>query len=240
MSSPRVQARGLGRAYRGRDVLVGVDLDVAEGEVLGVIGPNGGGKSTLLLMMAGLVSPTAGTLTVDGAPATEVALTRRGTVGLITADAGLYPLLTGRENLRFFGGLYGLGPAEVDRRAAPLIEALDLTDALDRPAAEGSSGMRQKLSLCRALLMSPRLLLLDEPTANLDPLAARVIYAVAREQAAAGVTVVLVTHDLYAAEHLCDRVLLVAGRVVHAEAFAAPRSPPPEGRLLSMYRAGSA
>ena len=205
--------------------------------MLGLVGPNGGGKSTLLLLMAGLVRPTTGHVTVDGVPAHELAVARRGTVGLITADAGLYPLLTGWENLRFFGGLYGLSRAGVEERAAPLLDDLDLTEDMRRRVGDWSSGMKQKLSLVRAGLLDPKVLLLDEPTANLDPIGADAVYRVIRARADAGLAVVLVTHDLAAAEVICDRVAIVEGGVRHVEAFSGDRAAPVPSRLLSLYQA---
>ncbi len=229
-------ARAAGRTFGDAVVLRDVDLEVPGGSVTGLIGPNGGGKSTLLLLFAGLLTPTSGDVTVDGLPATRVALEKRGTVGLITADAGLYPLLTGRENLRFFGGLYGLAANEVDARSAPFLAELDLSGHVDRPVSTWSSGMRQKLSLARALLMKPVLLLLDEPTANLDPLAAHAIHAAVRAEADRGTAVVLATHDLVAAEAICDQVALIDGTVVTVERFEGPRTLPEAGRLLALYR----
>ncbi|MCK6505536.1 ABC transporter ATP-binding protein [Myxococcota bacterium] len=231
-----VTARGLGRRVGGRPVLAGVDLDLHPGEVVGLIGPNGGGKSTLLLLLAGLLRPTQGEVRVQGLPATEVARRAQGRVGLLTADPGLYPLLTGRENLRFFGGLYGLDAAEVDRRTGPLLDELHLGAAVDRPVHTGSSGMRQKLSLARALLMDPVVLLLDEPTANLDPVSARTIWQVVRQRADRGLAVVVCTHDLVAAERLCERVLLLAGRVLQETTFPSPRGLPPVGQLFAPYQ----
>jgi ABC-type multidrug transport system ATPase subunit len=233
--TPLLVARGLGRRYGERDVLSGVDLELAAGEVLGLIGPNGGGKSTLLLLMSGLVKPTSGTVSIDGVPCHQLAIAQSGAVGLITAEPGIYPLLTGRENLEFFGGLYGLSAADTEARARPLVDRLDLAGALDRRTAEWSSGMRQKLSLARALVMNPRVLLLDEPTANLDPIASRAIHEAIRAEADRGVAVVLATHDLPHAEAICDRVAVIAGRIRAVEAFGGPRAVAPPGRLHALY-----
>lgn len=232
----RVRVRGVG-FLRGRTrVLEGVDLDADPGEVVALCGPNGGGKSTLLLLLAGLLRPSAGTLHLGDTPAHALPRRATGAVGLITAEPGLYPLLTGRENLHFFGGLYGLSPAEVDRRATPFAERLGVGEALDRPVDACSSGMRQKLSLARALLMDPPVLLLDEPTANLDPLSAATIHAEARALADAGRTVVLVTHDLPLAESIADRAALLDRTVVATVSFSGARTPPPEGPLLAAWR----
>lgn len=232
-------ARGLGRSYGARTPVRDVDLELAPGEVLGLIGPNGGGKSTLLLLLAGLVRPTAGTVTLGGVPCAELARAATGSVGLITAEPGLYPLLTGAENLAFFGGLYGLDRATVAARARPLLDELEVAEDLDRPSSAYSSGMRQKVSLARALLLEPRLLLLDEPTSNLDPLSSATIHRAVRARADAGVAVVLATHDLHAAEHVCDRVAVMRGTIVGTTRLEGTRAAPPPGRLHELYRAST-
>ena len=223
---PIVVMEKAGRSFKKRTVLSGLSLKVFGGEVVGVVGPNGGGKTTLLLMMAGLLRSTAGKVLVCGIEAHSLSLTSAGRVGLVTARPGLYPLLTGRENLHHFGGLFGLSPHEVDENAAPLTQALELTTTgLDERVGRLSTGMQQKLSLIRALLLSPQLLLFDEPTANLDPVASSALYAEVRRRADDGLACVLVTHDLFAAEAVCDRVLLVDGEVKRELRFTERRAP---------------
>lgn len=234
-SGPVVEAKGLGRTFQHRPVLEDIDLSVARGQVLGLLGPNGGGKSTLLQLMAGLLRPTSGSISVDGRPAHEVALTSRGRVGLITAEHGVYPLLSGRENLAFFGQLFGLSPAEVLQRCGPLVDRLGLSNHLDAPVAGYSSGMRQKLSLIRATFLEPALLLLDEPTANLDPIAAATIHEAVREQAEAGTAVVLVTHDLHTVDRLCDTIAILRRRLLHVEHDVRADAPPADSRLQQLY-----
>jgi ABC-type multidrug transport system ATPase subunit len=224
-NAPVVVMEGAGRSFGDRVAVSGLDLRVSGGEMVGVVGPNGGGKSTILLLMAGLLRPTEGRVTVCDIEAHALSLTTAGLVGLVTARPGLYPLLTGRENLRHFGGLFGLGPGEVDGKAEPLIRALELEKGFDLRVGRMSTGMQQKLSLVRALLLSPVLLLLDEPTANLDPLASMVFYAEVRRRADEGIACLLATHDLSAAEAVCDRVLLVNGEVRREMAFKERRAP---------------
>jgi ABC-2 type transport system ATP-binding protein len=156
-------------------------------------------------------------------------------VGLVTARPGLYPLLTGRENLHHFGGLFGLTPAAVDEKATPLVRSFALEAGLDTRVSGWSTGMQQKLSLVRALLLSPKLLLLDEPTANLDPPIAQTLYAQVRRRADEGLACVLVTHDLAAAETFADRVLLV-DRTVKRELKLAQKAPQPPGPLLAAWQ----
>ncbi len=224
-----------GRSFGDRVVLSRLNLTFRGGEMTGVVGPNGGGKSTLLLLLSGLLSPSEGSVRVAGIEARELSLTAAGLVGLVTARPGLYPLLTGRENLRHFGGLFGLSPRAVDEKAAPLIRALALDAGLDERVSRLSTGMRQKLSLVRALLLSPKLLLLDEPTANLDPLAANAFFAEVRRRADAGLACVLVTHDFPSAEAICDSVLILDVEVKKQLRFT-DRMPPPAGPLLTALR----
>lgn len=229
-----ITARKLTRTY-GEAGIRGVDLSVYGGEVLGIVGPNGGGKSLLLLLLAGLVEPESGEVLLEGTMVHQLAQDAAGAVGLITANPGLYPLLSGWENLLFFGGLYGLSGDEVRIRAAPLVADLRLAEVLDRPVATYSSGMQQKLSLLRALLMSPRLLLLDEPTANLDPHSAHTIWKSVRDHADTGLAVVLATHDLSAAECICERVAYIDGVLGDVVSFDGPRVPPEHPELLGLF-----
>ena len=229
-----VVMKNAGRSFGRRVILADVCLTVSGGDVVGVVGPNGGGKSTLLLLMSGLLRPSLGSTTVCGIHAHALSLTAAGLVGLVTARPGLYPLLSGRENLRHFGGLFSLAPDDIDERVESLGRALDLSAALDERVSRLSTGTQQKLSLVRALLLSPKLLLFDEPTAHLDPVAARVVYAEIRSRADAGLACVLVTHDLAAAEAICDRVLIVDGGIKQEITLAA-RGAPPMGPLLAAW-----
>lgn len=223
-------------AVQGTPIVEDVSFELSAGEVLGLIGPNGGGKSSLMMMLAGLVSPDSGSITINGLEATHLATSAAGTIGLITAEPGLYPLMTGRENLHWFGGLYGLSQSEVDRHAMPLLQELSLTQTIDNRVSAMSSGMRQKVSLIRALLTSPKLLLLDEPTANLDPLATHVVHQAVRTQADQGIAIVLCTHNLQAAELICDRVALLDRYIRALQTLDGPRAVPPQGQLHSLYQ----
>ncbi len=238
MNDPVVVVSDLVRSFgKNAPVVDGVQLEVSGGEVLGLIGPNGGGKSTLLMLIAGLIRPTSGSVLVGGMSADQLALGATGTVGLITAEAGLYPLLTGWENLFYFGGLFGLSRPEIETRARPLPDELGIDAHLDRPSRAYSSGQRPKVSLARALLLEPRLLLLDEPTANLDPVSTRTIHEAVRRQADAGVAVVLATHDLHAAEGICDRVAVMQRFIRSLQTLDGERRVPEPSRLYRLYEA---
>lgn len=203
--------------------------------MLGLVGPNGGGKSTLLLLLAGLVRPDTGTVELDGQPTHRLALQAAGSVGLVTARPGLYPAMTGRENLAWFAALDGRGLERLD----VLADELDLTAHLDRRVATLSSGQQQKLSLLRALLLAPKVLLFDEPTANLDPLSAHAIHQAIRTRADAGIAVVLCTHDLHAAEQICDRVAVLNRRLHGVHVLDGVRRAPPVGALHALFQAST-
>ncbi len=222
------------RTFDTRTVVSRVNLQLAPGEVLALIGPNGGGQSTLLWMIAGLVQPSSGSIRITGIHAHEIAQASVGAVGLVTAEPGLYPLLTGWENLCFFGSLYGEQLANIRKFATPRLAELGLLNEMERPVSEWSSGMRQKLSLCRALLLSPKLLLLDEPTANLDPLVSSTIHRALRAAANAGIGVILATHDLGGAAEIADRVVYLKQKV-HCDIPWQPTTGP-AAPLLELYR----
>lgn len=211
--STRIQCVGVSRTFGTAEVLRDVSLEVAAGELVGIVGPNGGGKSTLLMLMAGLLSPTSGKILVCGTRADKLALESSGKVGLVLARPGLYGLLTGWENLEFFAGLFGISAPDARTKAAPLLRRFELDAHMDKVVSGWSTGMQQKLSLVRALLLDPQVLLFDEPAANLDPLAADQMYKELRERADAGLACVLVTHDLVSAERYCDRVVMVQGSI---------------------------
>lgn len=230
-----VVLEGVSKRFGGQEVLSGIDLRLGRGEVVGLVGPNGGGKSTLLLLIAGLLRPTTGHAQVYGVEASEVARSRSGEVGLVTARPGFYPLLSGWENLEHFGGLFGLEGDAVRQKASALVREFGLEAAMGRPVSKWSSGMQQKLSLIRALFLSPRVLLFDEPSANLDPPAAQLLYAEIRQRADEGMVCVLVTHDLEAVEGICDRALLLS-RVLHEEMTFSPSATTREGPVLKAWR----
>ncbi len=187
----------------------GVDLALERGELLLVLGSNGAGKTTLLRMLAGLVRPTAGVVTVDGAPLLDNPGLRRS-IGLISHQTLLYDDLTAEENLRFAAGLYGLADPAGTARAA--LERVALSDRAGEPVRSLSRGMVQRVAIARALLHSPSIILLDEPFTGLDHASAEQVRAVLQVQREAGAAIVVVTHNPSEAWDLASHVgVLVRG-----------------------------
>lgn len=201
--------------YGPRAALEAVSLDVRRGEIVGLLGPNGSGKSTTLAVAAGILDPASGTVTVEGRAraADPAAFARR--VGLVPQEAAVYDELTAADNLTFFGQLYGLAGSDLRRRVARTLARVKLTDRAGHRVSTFSGGMKQRLNLAAALLHDPPILLLDEPTAALDPASRDALFADLTRLRDDGHAVLLTTHHLDEAEGGCDRVaVLEGGRLV--------------------------
>ena len=208
-----VTATDLGRHFGRRKALTQVTFECRSGEVLGLLGPNGAGKSTLIAILATLLAPSTGRVTYGGRTVGEVGAELRSRLGLLGHDLYLYPELTARENLLFFSRLYGL-PDAVHRTSAAL-EAAGLADRADDQVLSFSRGMRQRLALERALIHSPRLLLLDEPFTGLDQASSTALVERLQVLKRDGCLIVLATHDLEVADGLLSRALYLRnGRLV--------------------------
>jgi len=200
--TPAVVVDGL-HVFRGsREVLPGISLTVPRGQVVGLLGPNGGGKTTLLRSIVGVQIIAGGTVTVLGEPAGSPGL--RSRVGYVTQDASVYADLTVRANLNYFAALAGAPRSDVER----IIETVDLTTELDTRVDRLSGGQRSRVSLAAALVGSPELLVLDEPTVGLDPVLRRDLWAVFRGLASEGTTLLVSSHVMDEATR-CDRLLLL-------------------------------
>jgi daunorubicin resistance ABC transporter ATP-binding subunit len=209
MPVPAVSVRGVRKRFGDTQALSGVDLQVARGEVLGLLGPNGAGKTTLVRVLATLLPPDEGTAEIYGHDVVTDSSKVRRLIGRTGQQAAVDGLLTGRENLRMFGELFHLRPAEARRRADELLEDFDLLDAADRPARTYSGGMRRRLDLASSLLVRPSLLFLDEPTTGLDPRSRNAIWDVTRQLVADGTTLLLTTQYLEEADVLADRIAVI-------------------------------
>ncbi len=195
--------------------VVGLSLSVGRGEIYGLLGPNGAGKTTALRMLAGLLQPTGGRAVIAGVDVGQDPQRAKARMGYLSASTGLYARLTAREALRFFGRLQEMPQSLVDRRIRELGPALSLEPFLDRRCEALSTGERQRVSLARAVLHDPPVLILDEPTSGLDVLASRFLRDHIRGERERGKAIVFSTHYLAEAELLCDRVgLLFRGELV--------------------------
>ena len=228
--------RAVVKRFAGHTALAGVNLDVAPGEVVALLGPNGAGKSTLLRILGTTVLPDQGTATVVGHDVTDDPSAVRRRIGVTLGDErSWYWRLSGRQNLEFFGAMYGLRRRAARARAAELLRDVGLERAADRRFDGYSSGMRARLSLARALLTEPSVLLLDEPTRAIDPVAAvdfrdRVKQLASKD----GRSLLLATHDLYEAAAVADRIVVLGGGRVRAERDGGADPSELEAELLSL------
>ena len=219
MIEPAVAVHGLTKVFpipfrRTRLVAVrDLHLEVAPGQVYGLLGPNGSGKSTTLKIILGLVSPTAGQTKIFGRDSREVR--SREAVGFLPENPYFYKYLTGEETLLFFGKLCGLRGRELETRTRELLALVRLEGAKDRPLGGYSKGMLQRIGLAQALVQEPRLVVLDEPTAGVDPQGSREICDLILDLKGRGITVLLSSHLLAQAQEVCDQVgILAKGRLV--------------------------
>lgn len=221
-----IQLDNVTKLYGQHIAVRDLDLSVREGEIMGLIGQNGAGKSTTLKMIAGLMKPSNGTVRVMGRDMSTPAGARyvKQRLGYLPEESALYGNMQILDYLVFFGRLYGLPPGDVAQRAQTLLEALDLP-ATDKLIADLSKGMRRKVAIARTLLHDPTLLILDEPNSGLDPLTAAFIIRYLRSLAAAGKTILLSAHNLFHIETICDRVTIIKdGQVMISDTMNAIRS----------------
>jgi ABC-2 type transport system ATP-binding protein/sodium transport system ATP-binding protein len=203
--------------------IIAVDLlsfQVQAGEVYGLLGPNGAGKTTTLRMILGLLAPTSGDAVVDGFRASSEPDEVKRRIGLVSASSGLYQWLTPREVLLFFADLYGVVPSTARERLDELVALFDLRRFLDQRCATLSTGQKQRVTLARALMHDPPVMLLDEPTRGLDVVGTHVVFEYIKKLRSLGKAVVVSTHRLDEASHVCDRMgLLHRGRMQHEGSF---------------------
>ena len=196
--------------------LDGVDLTVEQGELFGLLGPNGAGKTTLTKILATILLPTSGSVRVMGLDVVEQEKALRPQIGILFGgERGLYWRLTGRQNIQYFADLYHVPPAVVKKRIPELLELVGLSDRADERVEGYSRGMKQRLHVARCLIHDPDVMLLDEPTIGLDPVAAREIRSIIREMKNQGKTVFLTSHYMFEIDALCERVAVVdKGKIV--------------------------
>lgn len=211
-----IAVQGLTRRFGSTVAVDGLTFEVAEGEILGLLGPNGAGKTTTIRMLAGLIGVSSGHAQVCGVEVTDASAgpRLRRLVGVLPEEVGLYGDLSAARTLDFFGRLYDLSAGTRATRAEELLSRLGLWERRDAPASSLSKGLKQRLAMARALVHNPPVILLDEPTANLDPEVARTVREFLLELRGTGHTVVINTHRLEEAERLCDRVGVLRTRLL--------------------------
>jgi len=204
-----IQIRSLSKSYGTLTAVSGVSFDIKEGEIFGLLGPNGAGKTTTLSMIAGLLKPDEGEITVGGTDVWSNLKEVKRIMGVVPQDVALYQDLTAKENLSFWGGLYGLRGTGLKEKIDRTLEMLGLAEKSKAAVKTFSGGMKRRLNLGVGLLHSPRLLLLDEPTVGIDPQARINILDVIRGVAKQGTTILYTTHYMEEAEQLCDRLAII-------------------------------
>jgi sodium transport system ATP-binding protein len=233
VSQPAVKVDRLEKSLQTNKVLRGISFQANAGEIFGLLGPNGAGKTTTLRVICTLLTPDAGSVEVLGYDTRTAPQEVRRRVGVVTAEIGIYPRLTARENIAYFAELSGVGRARAGRnepdgqlngKVDAVIERLDMAAFAQQRAESLSSGQKQKVAIARAIVHDPPVLMFDEPTSNLDVLASREIRGFMVESKERGKCVIFSTHVLHDAERLCDRVTIIhQGRVVASGSTAQVR-----------------
>ncbi len=228
-----LEARSLKKSFGSVRAVEGVSLAVEPGRILGLLGPNGAGKTTTVSMLSGLVRPDEGQVLVGGRPLDGDADPAKGKLGLVPQDLALYDDLSALDNLRFFGSLQGMGARSLERAMGEALAVAGLSDRGKDKVKSYSGGMKRRLNLAAGLLHGPEVLLLDEPTAGVDPQSRNAIFDTLERLRDEGKAILYTTHYMEEAERLCDRIVIVDhGKVVAQGDLAALRKLLPSGERM--------
>jgi len=186
-----------------------ISFEVAAGELFGFLGPNGAGKTTTISMVSGLLRPDEGSITIEEYDLQASARQAKRLLGLVPQEVALYEEFSARENLMFWGGLYGLPRSELKKNTEEILQRVGLAERAREPVSRFSGGMKRRLNLATGLVHRPKVLLLDEPTVGIDPQARNSILEIIRDIARQGTTIIFTTHHLEEAEKLCDRIAIM-------------------------------
>lgn len=206
-----IQIQNLVKTFKGSDVAVVNDItfSVNTNEVFGLLGPNGAGKTTIISMLCQLFEPTSGKIIIDGHTITKNQLQVKEIIGVVPQDIALYPTLTARENLHFYGAMYHLKGKILEERIESWLQKLGLSDAANRRVSTFSGGMKRRVNLIASVLHQPKVLILDEPTVGVDVQSRNVIIEQLTELNKQGTTIVYTSHHLEEAEHFCTQVAII-------------------------------
>ena len=218
-----ITVQGLRKEFRRLVAVHDMTFSVGDGEIFGLLGPNGAGKTTTVRMLAGLIAPTAGTATVNGHSLGEGSQRIRALTGILTESPGLHDKLTARQNLAFYGRLYGLQGGALRAAVDRYLGVVGMSEHADRRVGGFSKGMRQKIAIARAMLHEPEVIYLDEPTSGLDPSAAKMVRDFVATLRELGRSIVVCTHNLDEAERLCDRIGVMRGTLLQVDTPAGLR-----------------
>ena len=215
MAEPILVVEDLQKSYGDNHAVRGVSFRVARGEIFGLLGPNGAGKTTTISMLTGLFPPDSGTVTVDGLDLKTQLTAVKAKLGLVPQDLALYPTLSARQNLTFFGQIYGLRGKQLNNRVKEVLEMIGLTDKADKAVETYSGGMKRRVNIGAGLLHKPDILFLDEPTVGVDPQSRNAIFENVEALNREGMTVIYTTHYMEEAQRLCHRVGIIdTGKVI--------------------------
>lgn len=209
MNAEALVVRNLNKSYGSHPAVRDISFSIAKGEIFGLLGPNGAGKSTTISMLAGLTRPGSGQIWVNGTQVNGNLNQIKSKLGLVPQDLALYATLSARDNLTFFGQIYGLRGKTLVQRVNRVLEIVQLTDRADEPIKNYSGGMKRRVNLAAGLIHEPDILFLDEPTVGVDPQSRNAIFESVEALNHAGLTVIYTTHYMEEAEHLCQRVAIM-------------------------------
>ncbi|MBD3178628.1 MAG: ATP-binding cassette domain-containing protein [Candidatus Latescibacteria bacterium] len=212
-----IEVEDLRKSFGELDAVAGLSFKVEKGEVFGLLGPNGAGKTTTISMISGLLKPDSGSIRVAGMEVGENRRRVSEVLGIIPQEIALYDELTGRENLHFWGSLYGMSGKKLRESTERILDLVGLTERADDPVREYSGGMKRRINLGAGLIHDPDLILLDEPTLGIDPQARNNILGIIKDEVSGGKTVLYTTHYLEEAESLCDRIAIIDSGTIHAK-----------------------
>jgi ABC-2 type transport system ATP-binding protein len=215
MTKNIVEVSNLVKSYNGLTAVNGVNFAIRQGEIFGLLGPNGAGKTTIISMLTCLLMPTSGTVSIAGYDIVNQAKTVKGIIGLVPQDLAVYPQLSARDNLLFFGRIYGLKGRQLSQRVSDLLQMVGLNERANDLVNNFSGGMKRRVNIAAGLLHQPQVLFLDEPTVGVDPQSRNFIFDNIERLNQQGMTILYTTHYMEEAERLCHRVAIIdQGQIV--------------------------